>query len=175
MTKKINPGKLFEHDFKESIPKDVYYVRIRDPILENRKTDPKEKKSYTFGERCPYDCILNYKSTQYCLELKSTGGTSIGYSGARPMIKAHQIEELARAARYPGIIAGLILNYRRIGRTWFIDIRDFQSYADASQRKSINPKDCALIGTEIPGTLMRVHWRYDISALWGGGQIGLEV
>ena len=84
------------------------------------------------------------------------------------MIQNHQIEELARAARYPGIIAGLILNYRRIGRTWFVDIRD-------SQKKSINPKDCALIGTEIPGTLMRVHWRYDISALWGGGQIGLEV
>ena len=98
MAQKINPGKLFEHDFKESIPKDVYYVRIRDPILENRKTDPKEKKSYTFGERCPYDCILNYKSTMYCLELKSTGGTSISYSGARPMIKAHQIEQLARTA-----------------------------------------------------------------------------
>lgn len=171
MTRKSNPGKLFEHDFRDSIPQDVHYVRIRDPILENRSAGG----GYTFGDRCPYDCIVYRYPTQYCLELKSTGGTNISYSGASPMIQNHQIEELARAARYPGIIAGLILNYRRIGRTWFVDIRDFQSYADASQKKSINPKDCALIGTEIPGTLMRVHWRYDISALWGGGQIGLEV
>ncbi len=51
---KINPGKLFEHDFRESIPQDVHYVRIRDPILENRSAGG----GYTFGDRCPYDCIV---------------------------------------------------------------------------------------------------------------------
>lgn len=166
----MNPGKQFEQDFRDSVPEDAYYTRIRDPILENRSAGG----GYTFGDRCPYDCIIYHYPHQYCLELKSTAGTSISYDGAAPMIKKHQIEELARAARYPGVIAGLILNYRKTGRTWFIDIRDFQCFADASTRKSLNEKDCVLIGTQIPGCRKRVHYHYSLEVLWGGGQLRLE-
>ncbi len=166
----MNPGKQFEGDFADSARKFGHYVRIRDPILENRSAGG----GYTFGDRCPYDCLLYRYPHQYCLELKSTAGSNISYDGASPMIKKHQIEELAKAARTNGVFAGFILNFRRSGRTWFIDIRDFLCFRDASTRKSLNENDCILIGTEVPGTKKKVHWDYDLSPLWGEGQIRLE-
>lgn len=166
----MNPGKIFEQDIRSSIPDDVHYTRLRDPILKNKG----DGSGYTFGDRCPYDCIIYRYPHQYCLELKSTAGTSISYYGASPMIKAHQIEELAKAASHPGVIAGLVLNYRKSGRTWFVDIRDFQCYADASTKKSLNQHDCESIGTEIHAELKRVHYHYDLSPLFRCGQERLE-
>ena len=163
----MNPGKIFEEDIRDSIPDDVHYTRIRDPIL------PDGDGSYRFGNKCPFDIILYLKPHQYCLELKSTAGTSISYDGPDPMIKQHQVEALIHASRDEGIVAGLLLNYRRTGGTYFVPISSFNALRLESKRKSINEKDAMMYGIQIPSRLKSTRHAYDLDVLFGRGQMKL--
>lgn len=164
---RVNPGKIFEEDIRDSVPKDVYYLRLRDPILSDGND------GYRFGSKCPYDILLYLKPHQYCLELKSTAGTSISYDGNNPMIKRHQIECLTEAAQYEGVVCGFLLNYRRTGGTYFVPISSFLVLKEESARKSINENDAKRYGIPIPSRLKKTRHAYDLDALFGRGQMGL--
>ena len=91
----INAGKQFETDWKNSVNKlpDVWYYRLKDNAA-----------SFASGENTRFashnmcDClVLDDKSkTLYCLEQKSTKGTSIPLS----MIRKNQIDELTDASEH---------------------------------------------------------------------------
>lgn len=164
----MNPGKVFEADIRSSVPDDVYYLRLRDPILEDGRG------GYRFGDRCPFDMLLYLEPVLCCLELKSTGGTSISFDGANPMIKPHQLQGLREAAT-KGCRAGVLLNYRRTGGTYFVSIQAFDQWRSGTDRKSINEKDTRHIGKAVPSRLLRTRHRYDIDSLFDRGQVGLEV
>ena len=162
----MNPGKIFEADIRSSVPEDVYYLRLRDPILEDGRG------GYRFGDRCPFDMLLYLEPTLCCLELKSTVGTSISFDGANPMIKAHQLQGL-RDAAVKGCKAGMLLNYRRTGGTYFVTIQAFDQWRGACGRKIINEQDARRIGLVVPSQLMRTRHRYEIDSLFDRGQLKL--
>jgi len=155
----MNQGKLFEQDIKKSVPPNVYYYRLQDSASGWSSSD---SDNVRFTPKNKFDCLLFTRGVLILLELKSTQGTSIPYS----MIKDHQIEELNKASVYDGIKAGFLFNFRKSTRTYFMDIKDFIGYKDATDKKSINERDIeAHNGILIDQTLMRTRYKYYLEGL----------
>lgn len=153
----MNEGKRFEQNFKKSVPKDVYYLRLQDSANGFDQTSD----TLRFAAKSPYDCILFKDDTMYALELKSTKGKSISFSGSSPMIKQHQIDELTRASKF-GIKAGFVFDFRE-QKTFYVPILAFSDFVLTTDKKSINIKEVEAIGVEIPKKKLKVNYRYDLS------------
>lgn len=156
----MNPGKIFEEDFKRSVPKTVMCLRIPDPIAHM----PDDKLA--FGARCPFDFILFKTPRMYALELKSTGDSSISFEGCNPMIKQHQIDALQKVAPFHELYPGFLLNFRRTQATYFIHINSFLAWRDLLHVKSINEKAANEMGLYIPSWVNRTRIHYDLSPLF---------
>ena len=121
-----------------------------------------------------YDCFMFARSHLFTLELKSTKQKSISF--AESIIKQHQIDNLAEANTYDGIISGFIFNFREPdNRVFFVHIKDFIDYKYIAQnqikehnyknkvnKSSISLAICEEIGLEIKGFKKRVKWHYHI-------------
>ena len=66
-------GKLFEEQWKRSIPEDVYYLRLKD----NPSSFGKDSSFVRFTLNNPFDCLVFYNGFLFPLELKSTSSKSI--------------------------------------------------------------------------------------------------
>lgn len=156
----MNTGKIFENNFKKSIPEDVYYLRLHDSSI----GFDIENSTQRFALKSPYDCILYTKGKMYCLELKSTKSKAISYAGSSPMIKENQIKELIRASGF-GCHAGFILNFRDTNNTYYLPIAQFDFLRNTSSKKSMNEKDIKDISILIPSKKLKVNYRYNLSEL----------
>lgn len=159
----MNPGKLFEENFKKSIPEDTYYLRLNDSSI----GFDIENSTQRFALKSPYDHVLYKRPNMYSLELKSVQNGAISYSGANPKIKEHQINELIKASNF-GIVAGFICNFRDTGNTYFLHINNFLLIRGTLKKKSFNEKDLEGISLAIPSRKLKVNYRYDLSVLLGG-------
>jgi recombination protein U len=159
----LNPGKVFEENFKKSIPEDTYYLRLPDSSI----GFDIENSTQRFALKSPYDQVLFKKPNMYSLELKSVQSGAISYVGSNPKIKEHQINELIKASKY-GIVAGFICNFRDTGNTYFLPINNFELIRSTSAKKSFNEKDLDGISLVIPGRKLKVNYRYNLSILLGG-------
>lgn len=167
-----NPGKIFEQEIIDSIKK--YNKDVSDDLYYDKWTDSAsgfgmDSGSTRFSLKSPYDIFL-YKrdSALFFLELKSSGGTSISFSeeNDKKEIKASQIKSLTRASTY-GINAGLILNFRKYDKTFYLSIQDFAVFVKETDKKSINLKDVEESGgVLIPQTRKKVRFWYDINTLF---------
>lgn len=164
----MNTGKKFENNFKASVPKEFYYLRLHDPAVGFTGGN----SSYAVSN--PFDCLMYTGQRLYCLELKSTQ-QSITYwredfetDGKKHTfeIKRHQIQGLQKAAAFPNIFAGLVINFRQAGETYYIPIDRFIAYTDVLDKKSLNAKDAAAMGgTPMGVRRLKVNERYDIRGL----------
>ena len=158
-----NEGKVFEENFKDSIPADTYYLRLHDSAV---GFDVKNS-TQRFSLKSPFDCILYRVGKMYCLELKSVLFGAVSYSGSNPKIKEHQIKELIKASQY-GITAGFVLNFRDTENTYFLPIAQFEFLRQTSTKKSFSEKDIRGLSIEIPHRKLKVSYRYDLRILVGG-------
>lgn len=163
----MNTGKVFEQNFKKSVPGDFYYVRLKDPAV--GWTGGASK----YSPNNPFDCLIYTGTGLHCIELK-TCAKSITYwredfehDGKKHTfeIKKHQIKGLCEAAIYHGVYPSLVINFRDVGETWCIPISLFKNYTDGLAKKSINHEDATLIGYRVPARHLRVNDRYDIKAM----------
>lgn len=160
----MNAGKIFEQNFKKSIPDDVYYKRLNDSSI----GFDIENSTQRFALKSPYDYILFYRGNMYCLELKSTKNKAISYAGSNPMIKEHQINELYKASTY-GCRAGFILNFRSIQNTYFMRIEYFIYLRNSLNKNSFNENDFEICANciRIPSKKLKVNYRYDLTEMLG--------
>jgi len=179
-----NPGKLFEEDFKKSIPKDVYYLRLKDPA---QSFNPNEESKLRFSLKNPYDALL-FKDILMCLELKSTSQTSFSFETeaeylkrkedkknkiqVKPnskMIKYHQLLSLLETLKYKKIISGFIFNIRKennLDKTYFLYVKEFNKFMNETTKVSINEKDIIQYGAiEVEGNLKRTRYQYNIEKM----------
>lgn len=103
----------------------------------------------------------------YCLELKSTSGKAISYAGSKPMIKAEQITALKRANVVGGAVAGFLVNYRTVGKTFWIPVWTLAGIMAVGKRMSLGIRDAETYGIRVPQRHLKVHDRYDLSVIWG--------
>lgn len=155
----MNDGKVFENSFKESVPKDMYYLRLKDSA-----SSFGTNSATRFTLRQPFDCLMYSNPNLFTLELKSTKGTSFSFKGATPMIKEHQIKGLTESAQHEGIISGFIFNLREpTNRTYFLHINNFNKFVSETTKSSINESDIIKYGgVEIVGQLKKVKYKYSI-------------
>ena len=157
-TKKINYGKIFEKDFKDSIPDNVFQYRFKDGTA--AWGGSQENTRFQHQNIC--DTMLFYQSKLYLLELKTVQGKSFSFANVRQ----NQIEQLLKASVFEGITAGFIINFRDIEKTVFISAFHMYDTMCSICKKSFNISDLHNIKhIEIPSIKKRVRYRYDLGPL----------
>lgn len=161
----INIGKKFEIDFRKSIPKYVYCERMPDAAVGfNMKKNKEEDRTIRFAPKSPYDYILYCRPELYCIELKTSGKNGFTFKGKSSNIRERQIRSLLKAAHYAN--AGFILNFRKTGNTYYLEINSFCEIIKSISKSSINETDIKDYAIKIPHKLLRKSYRYDISPLF---------
>ena len=104
MAKERNKGKIFEDDFKKSVPTDCVCHRLKDSPLTYIKCDGAK---YTHDNPCDFFVFDGSHGKLFALELKSTSSLAftVQMSDDEPkkMIKYHQIKSLTELSKYPNV------------------------------------------------------------------------
>lgn len=157
-----NIGKIFEQNWKNSIPDNIFYYRIPDSA-QSFGTN----QNLRFSAKSPCDCFIYNGQKLYTLELKSVGTKSISFERQRTdkgVIHKHQIDSLLKFSKYENIISGFILDFRLSDKTYFLEINDFIKLINSIEKKSFNENDliqyCQPI--EIKKKKLKVNYRYDV-------------
>lgn len=165
-----NAGKVFEEDFKRSVPEYCYLQRLNDSAQAMQT-----KSSLRFSLRNPCDFIMfdTKERVLYALELKSTKSKSISFEtidGEKTckMIHRHQILGLMNIAKYNNTRAGFILNYRKndCQKCYYLSIQNFRKMSESINKLSFTEADLLLYGgIELDGHKMRTHYKWELTNL----------
>ena len=166
-----NPGKEFEEALKQSAKdQGIFFYRIKDVPTMMLKQGAKTSQNN-------FDSFIYKKPNLFPVELKSTAQKSISFE--EKIIKKHQIQALEDAAKYDGVVAGFIFNFRKYDNfTAFIHIKDFLEIQYLSQnqisehrfksklnKSSIGLDICKEVGIEIKNYKKKVKYQYYINSL----------
>ena len=149
----MNNGKRFEQNFKNSIPRGIFYYRLRDG---SSSWGGNEKVRFQQENIC--DSIMYDGDYLYTLELKSTKGKSLPYTN----IKQHQIEVLLWCSKFANVISGFIVEFSDLDECYFIEINDFKEFYDSNSRKSLPYEFCFKNGIKIGVKKLRINRKFDI-------------
>lgn len=150
----MNSGKRFEQNFKNSIPKDIFYYRLRDG---SSSWDKGSKTRFQQTNIC--DCIVFNGNYLYTLELKSTKGKSLPFSN----IKKHQISDLIWCSEFANVISGFVIEFASLDECYFIEISQFKRFCDTTERKSIPIDFCRKNGLKIGVTILKINRKFDVA------------
>lgn len=157
-----NVGKIFEQNWKKSIPDDVFYYRPPDSA-QSFGTN----QNLRFSAKSPCDCFMFTGDFLYTLELKSVGTKSISFEREKSdkgIIHKHQIDNLQKFSTYKNVVSGFIFDFRLSDKTYFCTISDFISMISNLDKKSFNESDlfewCRPI--EIQKQKLKVNYKYNI-------------
>ena len=173
-TATMNAGKRFEADWKASVPKDVWYYRLRDSPG-TFYGGAQDGVRFTADNIC--DCLL-YSYPLLCLtELKTTDKRSAPLADMfgrydpekRRYKKQKHLEAMAAAAQHPGAVSVVVINYRHTGHTYAVSAANVLGFIDGAiwgtEPKSISESWCEGAGIRIPQRQLKVNWRYDLGVL----------
>lgn len=157
-----NVGKIFEENWKKSIPKDVWYYRPPDSAQSFGTNS-----NLRFSAKSPCDCFMYNGEVFYTLELKSVGTTSISFEKTKDdkgVVHKHQIDKLMEFSKYKNIVSGLLFDFRLSDKTYFCMIEEFVNMINQLDKKSFNENDllkwCNPI--EIEKKKMKVNYKYSV-------------
>lgn len=157
-----NIGKIFEQNWENSIPDNIFYYRPPDSA-QSFGTN----QNLRFSAKSPCDCFMFTGDFLYALELKSVGTKSISFEmekSDKGVIHKHQIDSLNKFNSYQNVISGFIFDFRLSGNTYFCSISDFLDMISNLDKKSFNENDlfewCK--PCEIQKKKLKVNYRYDI-------------
>lgn len=152
----MNPGKIFENDFKNSIPDDCWLYRLRDNAA---SFDRSKSTRFASNNACDFILYTDYSPMLFLLELKTVQNKSIPFS----MVRKNQIDSLREYSKH-NLFAGLICNYRNEDNdTFFIDINDFIYMQSTINKKSFNVDDLIRYNAlRIESKKKRIHYLYDV-------------
>lgn len=150
-----NAGKKFEEDIKKSVPKNLFYYRLRDGTA---SWGGQENTRFQQSNIC--DSVL-YDSNEkrlLLLELKSHKGKSIPFS----CIRDNQLKELLKADVFKGIYPGIVFNFRDVEETYYLPISKVSEYILTDERKSFPLAWVMENGIKINQHKKKVRYKYDI-------------
>lgn len=164
-----NSGKIFESDFRSSVPSNILLIRLNDSPQAFSKS-----KLTRFTHRTPCDFLLFDGITLYPVELKTTKYRSMSFENVNDdedqnkMIHKHQIIGLTEFSKYKNVKAGFFFNFRdedkNIERCYFQGIEDFNSMVNQINKKSFNEIDLLTVGKaiKIQGNKKRTRWNWNL-------------
>lgn len=166
----MNPGKVFEQNFKNSCER-YHILCIR---LNDSSTSFIMEKNAKFTPNNPCDFITNYKGTMIPIECKSTeyGSFSIQKEkeDTNKMIKLHQINSLVQFSLFEGVYPCFVFNFRakkddpeQEEDTYLMYIQDFSNFMASTDKKSINRLDIVQNGgIRVDQKKLRVNYIYKL-------------
>jgi len=157
-----NVGKIFETDFKNSVPDDCLCLRLPDSATGFGQDSSRVR----FSMKSPFDFLLFKSPKLYCLELKSTGKKSLSFEREGEKTKRdvhlHQIKALQDCDAYENAVCGFIFNFRKCG-TYFLSIAEFMKFYNSTSKKSISVDDVEKLDYYcFTSKKKKVHYAYDI-------------
>ena len=171
----MNSGKRFEKDFKDSVPKGVWFYRFRDSPISYYGGSDNEEIRFAQDNIC--DCELFRAPVLYLIELKTVSTVSAALTTLfgkfdpekRRYKRQHHLEDMEAAALHPGIRAAVVINYSGTHHTYAVPVRCVVGFVNAAinlgGRKSIPESWCREYGALVPQRQLRVNWRYDVTEL----------
>lgn len=160
-----NIGKIFEKNFKDSIPKNIWCYKPPDAAQAFNMDNTKLR----FSAHSPCDYMLFNGRLLCFFELKTFDG-ACSFERSKEEhgnIHHHQIVTLKKYSGYRNTVAGFILDFRKTGNTYFLGIKDFDVLTEKITKKSFNEKDimnyCNPV--EIEKQKLKVNYRYNIKKL----------
>jgi recombination protein U len=165
-----NPGKKFEEDFIGSVPDKVFHYRLNDGTASYQRVES-ANANIRFQQRNICDFILFDDVKLYLLELKSHKGKSVPFSCVvspseqRAHIekgKKRRIDKLYDSRYFPGIMAGVIFNFRDLEQTYFVDIIHVWPHINNANRKSFGIDWIRANGVLIGEQKKRTRSSYDV-------------
>ena len=176
-----NIGKIFEEDFKNSIPDNILVYRLPDAAQSFGGSS-----KLRFSRKNPFDFLLwnpNMKKI-FALELKTVKGKSISFEkdeGESKEIHMHQINGLKEWGSYDGVVAGFVINFRELEKTIFLEINEFISMIDFIEKKSFSYNDLTSnnIDFHVISQIKKItRYKYDIekffNEIYGNEDKGIE-
>lgn len=154
---KVNHGKRFEKDFKDSLPERVDFTRLKDAGGWGNATNLR------FSSTNPCDMIIysgGSHGRMYKLELKSTQLKSLPFGN----IKDHQLDSLCKS-EVKGVNALFIVNFRAVNETYRVSAWALMEYIEMADRKSIPLAWFRERAILIKQTLKRTRYRYNLEWL----------
>lgn len=151
----MNKGKIFEKNFKKSVPGDMFYYRLKDGTA-GFKGQKNENVRFQATNIC--DCILFDGKLLFLLELKNHKGKSLPYS----CIRKSQKEGLLLEQYKKNVVCGLVINFEDLEECYFLHICDVREFMRKSDRKSIPIDYCRKMGVKIEMKKLRVNYKYNI-------------
>lgn len=155
---KQNPGKLFEQDFIDSFPFDIFTFRLRDSA--SAWGEGASKLRFTSNNPCDFLVFSYHNNTLLMLELKSFKGKSIPFTN----IKGHQIQALTEKSKLEGVRGLFILNFRDLNETYALDAK----WVDELYREGKKSIPLAYVrqhGELIEQKLKKVRYTYNIDKI----------
>lgn len=101
-----NMGKVFEKEFKDSVPDNVYLERYKDDT------------SGFYGVSNPADFRLYVFPMLILLELKTHKGKSLPLA----KIRENQLKGMLKAVEHYGVYGGYLVNFRDLEETYFLSV-----------------------------------------------------
>ena len=115
-------GKIFEKEFKESIPEHCYYLRLKDGTAAYGQNNDKVR----FQAHNICDCIVFGNEYSYFIELKNCNVTSLPFTN----IRETQLEEMSKV-NHPKIKTYFVVCFRMKERCFIAEakkIKEFNKY-----------------------------------------------
>lgn len=159
MPNKTRFGKMFEDDFKASVPDDCWVYRLRDNASSFSRG---ANTRFTSSNICDYIMYCDNTKDLFLIECKSTKSPAMSIS----MIRENQVEGLKDAAKH-NLIAGFLVNFRNENNdTFFITIEKYTNMIENISKKSFNVKDLKLFGAiRVKCNKKRTRYNYDIKKM----------
>lgn len=152
-------GKRFEENWKNSIPKDIFYYRFRD-----------SSNTWSGGNKTRFtpsniaDCLLWNSECLFLLELKSCKGSSLPFKNVIGNdTKKQQINDLIEASGFANTIVGLVIEFSDKDECYFVEINDFKNFLEKAVRKSLPIDYCRKNGLKIGVEKLKINRRFDIN------------
>lgn len=165
----MNTGKLFENQFRKSVPDYCFIYRLKDSAQSFKNN---ADTLFAWNNPCDFFVFDSHKHLFYALECKSTKSKSMSVQlneneKSIKMLKYHQIKSLTEMTGYSGLTAGFILNFRdevnNNERTYFIEISDFNCMMNQIGKSSFNEMDIILYhAIKIEGIKKRIHYKWNM-------------
>lgn len=156
---KINHGKRFEEDIKNSVPDNWFCYRLKDSSGSWSNND---KSRFTPSNMC--DFIIFTGRMLYSIECKSFLGKSMPYGNLNDK-KGSKLDQLERAALKENCRSLFILNFRSLEKTFYIDAMFVGSRLRSGERKSLSLEEAEIYGALIPQKLKKVRYTYQLEGI----------
>ena len=161
---KMNSGKIFENNFRLSVPKYAFYYRFKDSASSYYGGN----QFLRFSNTNIADNLIFYDGKLYLNELKSHTGKSIPLDCIEgKKNKKEQIRQLTEADEFDNVYSYIIVYFSDIKRCFALNIKYYNFFKlDFPNKKSIPLDYFEKQAIELPITTIRTNFRVDIEKLF---------